>query len=73
MRDGRTLQEVKTLATASMLEDFGDYEQMDSNLEANIVTMWDYLYRYREPNALILPDEAVACTEDSRQCRTSMP
>ena len=73
MRDGQTLQEIKTLAGAAMREDFGDYEQMDSNLEANIVTMWDYLYRYREPNLLILPDEAIACTEDSRQCRTSMP
>ena len=73
MRDGRTLQETKRLTAATMREDFGDYNLIDAFLEPNIVTMWDYLYRYREPNVAILPGEAIACMEDSRQCRTGMP
>ena len=73
MRDGRTLQEIKTLADASMREDFGDYAWIDEFLVHNIVTMWDYLYRYREPNISIKHHEATPCIEDSRQCRTSMP
>ena len=56
-----------------MREDFGDYNLIDAFVEPNIVTMWGYLYRYREPNVAILPDEAVTCIEDSRQCRTGMP
>jgi hypothetical protein len=31
----------------------------------------DYLYRYREPNISIKPDDAVRCIEDSTKCRTS--
>jgi glyoxylase-like metal-dependent hydrolase (beta-lactamase superfamily II) len=71
MRDGRTLQEIKTLADAAMREDFGDYNGIDSFLEHNIVTMWDFLYRYREPNARITQEEATLCIEDSRQCRVN--
>lgn len=71
MADGRTLQEIKTLTEASMLEAFGDYNRIDAYLVANIVTMWDYLYRYRESNSRITDIEAMACIEDSRQCRTS--
>ena len=70
MRDGRTLQEIKTLSDATMREDFGDYNGIDRLLEHNIVTMWDYLYRYREPNARITQEEATLCIQDSRQCRT---
>ena len=71
MADGRTLQEIKTLAGASMMEAFGDYNRMDAVLIPNIVTMYDYLYRYREPNSRITDIEALECIEDSRQCRTS--
>lgn len=71
MADGRTLQEIKTLTEASMLEEFGDYNRIDAYLVPNIVTMWDYLYRYRESNSRITDIEAMECIEDSRQCRTS--
>jgi len=71
MRDGRTLQEIKTLTDASMRESFGDYNGIDLFLEHNIVTMWDFLYRYREPNERITQEEATACIEDSRQCRVN--
>jgi len=71
MADGRTLQEIKTLTTATMLERFGDYNNIDRYLVPNIVTMWDYLYRYRESNSRITDIEALECIEDSRQCRTS--
>ena len=71
MRAGRTLQEIKTLTDASMREDYGDYNGIDLFLEHNIVTMWDFLYRYREPNARITQEEATLCIEDSRQCRVN--
>lgn len=71
MADGRTLREIKTLTEASMLEAFGDYNRIDAYLVPNIVTMWDYLYRYRESNSRITDIEAMECIEDSRQCRTS--
>jgi len=71
MRDGRTLQEIKVLTDGAMREDFGDYSSIDAFLEHNIVTMWDYLYRYREPNVSIKQYEATLCIEDSRQCRTN--
>ncbi len=71
MADGRTLQEIKTLAGASMMEGFGDYNGMDNFLIPNVVTLYDYLYRYREPNSRITDIEALECIEDSRQCRTS--
>ena len=71
MADGRTLQEIKTLTEASMLEEFGDYSRIDAYLVPNIVTMWDFLYRYRESNSRITDIEAMECIEDSRQCRTS--
>lgn len=71
MADGLTLQEIKTLTEASMLEEFGDYNRIDAYLVPNIVTMWDYLYRYREPNSRLTDIEAMECIEDSRNCRTS--
>ena len=54
-------------------EEFSDYQGHDRWLDQNIVTMWEYLYRYREPNQRITEDEAVACREDFRNCRTSDP
>jgi hypothetical protein len=54
------------------MEAFGDYNGMDRVLMENIVTMWDYLYRYREPNVSIKQDEALRCIEDSAQCRTGL-
>ena len=31
------------------MEEFSDYGNYDNWLRANIITMWDYLYHYREP------------------------
>jgi hypothetical protein len=53
------------------MEDFSDYRGHDRGLDHNIVTMWEYLYRYREPNQRITQQEAVECREDLSKCRTS--
>jgi len=68
MVDGKSLHEMRDLIK---MEDFSDYRNLDRFLDANIVTMWEYLYRYREPNQRITPDEAVLCREDLDKCRTS--
>jgi len=70
MADGRSLDEIKELVGASQMETFGDYRGIENNLMPNIVTMYDYLYRYREPNVSIKQDEALRCIEDAVQCRT---
>jgi glyoxylase-like metal-dependent hydrolase (beta-lactamase superfamily II) len=67
---GNSLQHTRDSVT---MEEFSDYEMFDDFLDANIVTMWGYLYRYREPNQRITPEEAVECREDVNQCRTSDP
>ena len=66
--EGRSLTQIRDLVT---LEEFSDYGGHDRWLDQNIVTMWGYLYRYREPNQRITEDEAVLCREDMGQCRTS--
>ena len=33
------------------MSDFEDYTNLGQVLERNIITMYDYLYRYREPNS----------------------
>ena len=71
MAEGRPLQEIKVRVAAKFRDDFGDYAMMDQYLIPNIVSMYDYLFRYREPNISIKPDDAVRCIEDSTQCRTS--
>lgn len=68
MVDGKSLHEMRDLIR---MEDFSDYRNLDRFLDANIVTMWEYLYRYREPNQRITPEEAVLCREDMNNCRTS--
>lgn len=67
---GRKLSEIRDLV---QLEEFSDYRGHDRWLDQNVVTMWEYLYRYREPSMRITEDEAVACREDLDQCRTSDP
>ncbi len=32
------------------MEDFSDYGNYDNWLRANVISMWDYLYRWREPS-----------------------
>jgi len=68
MVEGRSLTEIRDQVT---LEEFSDYVAYDRLLDQNIVTMWGYLYRYREPGQRITEDEAVLCREDMNQCRTS--
>jgi glyoxylase-like metal-dependent hydrolase (beta-lactamase superfamily II) len=67
---GRKLSEIRDLV---QMEEFSDYRAHDRWLDQNIVTMWGYLYRYREPNQRITEDEAVTCREDVNECRTADP
>lgn len=67
---GRSLAEIRDQVT---LAAFSDYAGYDRWLDQNIVTMWGYLYRYREPNQHITEDEAFLCREDVTQCRTADP
>ena len=43
----RSLDEIADLVT---MDDFAHYVNLDQYRERNIITMYDYLYRYREPN-----------------------
>ncbi len=43
---GRSIEEILERVT---MDDFSDYENLGW-LRANVITMWDYLYRYREPS-----------------------
>jgi glyoxylase-like metal-dependent hydrolase (beta-lactamase superfamily II) len=53
------------------MDEFRDLAGIDTALDTNIVTMYDYLYRYREPNSPLSGAEAVSCIESSSACRTS--
>ena len=65
---GRTLPEIRQLVS---MDEFSDLGGLDMFLDPNIVTMYDFLYRYREPNNRLTEFEAVSCIENSRACRTS--
>ena len=65
---GRTLPEIRRLVR---MDEFRDLGGLDAALDTNIVTMYDFLYRYREPNNRISELEAVSCIENSSACRTS--
>ena len=71
MAEGRPLREIKVRVAEMVRAEFSDYTMMDQYLESNVVSMYDYLFRYREPNISIKPDDAIRCVEDSTQCRTS--
>ena len=45
---GRSLEEILGLVT---MDDFGDFTNLGQVIEPNVITMYDYLYRYREPNS----------------------
>ncbi len=45
---GRSLEEILGLVTMS---EFDDYTNLGQVIESNVITMYDYLYRYREPNS----------------------
>jgi len=68
MVDGESLVSIRE---AVRLREFSDYGSFDKYLDSNIVTMWDYLYRLREPTYSIKEFEAVDCITDSKKCRTS--
>ena len=70
MVTGRSLAEIRELVT---MAEFSDYAGYDRWLDQNVVTMWHYLYRYREPSERITADEAVLCIEDVTKCRTADP
>jgi glyoxylase-like metal-dependent hydrolase (beta-lactamase superfamily II) len=65
---GSTLPEIRRTVR---MDEFRDLGGLDNALDTNIVTMYDFLYRYREPNIRISETEAVSCIEDSSACRTS--
>ena len=65
---GRTLPEIRQLVS---MDEFSDLGGLDMFLDPNIVTMYDFLYRYREPNNRLTEFEAVSCIENSSACRTS--
>lgn len=48
MVEGRSLEEILGLVTMSGFEHYTNLGQV---LERNVTTMYDYLYRYREPNS----------------------
>ncbi|MDX1562999.1 MAG: hypothetical protein R3305_08730, partial [Gammaproteobacteria bacterium] len=66
---GRTLPEIRATIGPDRYRDFA-LGGLDASLDTNVVTMYDFLYRYREPNRRIEPAEAVACIEESSDCRT---
>lgn len=65
---GQALPEIRQ---SIRMDEFRDLGGLDAALDANVVTMYDFLYRYREPNARIEPAEAVSCIERSAGCRTA--
>lgn len=67
---GKSLAEIRDLVTMEEFSDYGGYKRW---IDQNVVTMWDYLYRYREPSQRITADEAVLCIEDVTKCRTADP
>ena len=67
---GKSLAEIRDLVT---MAEFSDYRGYKRWIDQNVVTMWDYLYRYREPSQRITADEAVLCIEDVTKCRTADP
>lgn len=67
---GQSLPEIRQTIR---MEEFSDLGGLDRSLDTNIVTMYDFLYRYREPNVRIEPAEAVGCIEDPSDCRTADP
>ena len=67
---GKSLAEIRDLVTMAEFSDYVGYKRW---IDQNVVTMWDYLYRYREPSQRITADEAVLCIEDVTKCRTADP
>lgn len=51
MVEGKSLEEIKKLVT---MDDFKDYNRVDEFLNSQIETMYNYLWRYREPNKPIV-------------------
>jgi len=47
MRAGASIEDI---VERVRMEDFADYGNYDNWLRANVISMWDYLYRWREPS-----------------------
>jgi hypothetical protein len=43
---GSTIEEILERVT---MEDYSDYENFDWWLHSNVISMWDNMYRWREP------------------------
>lgn len=41
---------IETILERVTMADYADYGNYDNWLRANVISMWDYLYRYREPS-----------------------
>ena len=67
MVEGESLEDMRQSVTMEAFSDYGGYGRW---LDNNIVTMYHYLYRYREPNAAITWDDAVECYTTAN-CRTA--
>ncbi len=72
MVEGVPLPEIRRMVTPAEFRDVG-INGLERSLDVNVVTMYDYLYRYREPNERITEQEAVSCIESSAACRTRDP
>ena len=53
MKAGASIEQILERVT---MDDFNDYGNFDIWLRANIVSMWDKMYRYREPNRNVSGD-----------------
>ena len=42
-------QPIEAIVETVTMDDFADYGNYESWLSANVISMWDYLYRQREP------------------------
>lgn len=42
-------RDIEQIVQNVKMEEFSDYGNYDNWLRANVITMWDYLYHYREP------------------------
>ena len=47
MMAGATIEQILERVT---MDDFSDYGNIDIWLRPNVISMWDKMYRYREPN-----------------------
>ena len=57
MKAGASIDQILERVT---MEDFSDYGNFDIWFRANVISMWDKMYRYREPNLDVSSDYQTA-------------